>query len=398
MIRIVAASLASLIAIAVPSAHAGQPTSLPYSNARAYSESSETVWATVQDIADAWALTTGTIDASSQVLVSEWKRFSDFDGTPFFRSIPTLPADGAQLVPAEFQLHVFVSPFLEPARVHVAAVLRSQLEQNEYVHHGVAFVATEFFRELETRLGATGVTIPVTNASERNLCLAARATTAPTPSAADLTTVRRLTEFNFFYPSVQSEALVVLDVTIAYDGSIAGTRVVSVNGAGLTQPEVFAQAASNIVSLWRYHPAQRQGCAVSVKATVVMSFGLGGSRPLFHSQTLPEHELALAPESVSRVYTTDEDDLQNPRLLAETTPQYTGAAQGQQIQGEVWLDAVVRPDGTVGDIRVTKSLDMKYGLDVAAIVAAKQWRFAPGTRDGEPVAVQVGIALDFNLE
>jgi len=399
MIRIVAASLASLVSVAVPSAHAGQATSLPYSNARAYSEPSETVWATVQDITDAWALKTGIIDASSQVLVSEWKRFSDFNGTPFFRSLPTLPADGGQLVPVEFQLHVFVSPFVEPTRVHVAAILRSELEQDQYLHYGVSFVSTEFFRELEARLGGAGATIPVTNPSEHNPCLATAGTAPQTPGAADLTTVGRLTdELNFFYPSVQSEALVVLDVTIRYDGSIAGSRVVSVNGAEITEPEVFAQAARNIVSLWRYRPAWRQGCPVSSKATVVMSFGLGNSRPLFHSETLPEHELALAPDSVSRVYTIDEDGLENPRLLVERPPQYTGSAQGQQVQGEVWLDAVVRPDGTVGDIRITKSLDMKYGLDVAAVVAAKQWRFDPGTRDGEPVAVQVGIALEFNLE
>lgn len=398
MMRIVAASLASLLAVAIPSAAAGQPTSVPYSSARAYSQSSEMVWATVQDVAKAWELKTGTMDASSQILVSEWKRFSDFDGTPFFRSVPTLPADGVRLVPVEFQLHVFVSPFVEPARVHVAAVLRSELEQNQYVHHGIAFVATEFFRELEARLGSAGVTIPVTNPSERNPCLATRGTTTPTPGAADLTAIRRLTEFDFFYPSVQSEALVVLDVTIGYDGSVAASRVVSVNGNEITQPEVFAQAASNIVSLWRYRPARRGGCPVSVRVTVVMSFGLGSFRPLFHSQTLPEHELAFAPQSISTVYSIDDDGLQNPRLLHEMTPQYTGAAQGQQIQGEVWLDAVVRPDGTVGDIHVTKSLDMKYGLDVAAVIAAKQWRFEPGTRDGVPVPVQVGIALGFNLE
>ena len=170
------------------------------------------------------------------------------------------------------------------------------------------------------------------------------------------------------------------------------------NGAEITQPEVFAQLAENIVSLWRYRPAERDDCPVSIMATVLMSFGLDESRRLFYSRTLPEREIGPAPESVSRVYVTDDDGVQNPGLLEETTPQYTREAQGQQIEGEVWLEAVVRPDGTVGDIHVTKSLDMKYGLDVAAVIAAKQWRFDPGTRDGEPVAVQVEIALEFHLQ
>ena len=393
----VAAALGGLVAISVHPLDAGQLTSLPYSNARAYRQSSEMVWETVQDVTDAWGLKTATKDGSSQVLVSEWKRFSDFDGSPFFQSVPTLPADGAQLVPVDFQLHVFVSPFVEPARVHVATVLRTELEQNRYVHHDVRFAATEFFRELEARLGGTGVTIPVASSSGSNPCFAERGMATPTTEAVDLTPVRRLTDFDFWFPAVQSEALVLLDVTIGFDGSVAASRVVSVNGAEITQPEMFAQAAENIVSLWRYRPAERDECPVSVVATVAMSFGLDDSGPLFYSQTLPERERGPAPKSVSTVYTTDDDGLQNPRLLEETTPQYTDAAQGRQIEGEVWLEAVVRPDGTVGDIRVTKSLDMKYGLDVAAVIAAKQWRFDPGTRDGEPVAMQVGIALEFHL-
>lgn len=398
MIRMVAAFLASLVAMSAHPVGAGQLTSLPYSNARAYRQSSEMVWETVQEVADAWGLKTDTKDGPSHLLVSDWKRFSDFNGSPFFQAMPTLPADGAQLVPAEFQLHLFVSPFVEPARVYVATVLRTDFEQNRYVHHGVGFAATEFFRELEARLGSTGTTIPVASSSGSNPCLATRGVGSPTADAVDLTPVRRLTDFEFLYPSVQSEALVILDVTIGFDGAVVASRVVSVNGAEITPPEVFAQAAKNIVTLWRYRPAERDGCPVSVMATVVMSFGLDDSRPLFYSRTLPERERGFVPGSVSRVYTTDGDGLQNPRLLEETTPRYTPAAQGQQIEGEVWLDAVVLPDGTVGDIHVTKSLDMKYGLDGAAVIAAKQWRFDPGTRDGEPVAVQVGIALEFYLQ
>ena len=398
MIRMVAAFLGSLVVMSVHTAGAGQLTSLPYSNARAYRQSSKMVWETVQNVADAWGLETDTKDESSQLLVSDWKRFSDFKGSPFFQSLPTIPADGARLVPTDFQLHVFVSPFVEPTRVHVAAVLLTELEEGQYVHHGFGFAATEFFRELEAQLGSTGTTIPVASSSESNPCLARRGLGSPPGGVVDLTPVRRLIDFEFLYPAVQSDALVILDVTIGFDGAVVASRVVSVNGAESAQSEAFAQAAQNIVSLWRYRPAERDGCPVSVMATVVMSFGLDDARPLFYSRTLPERERDSTAISVSRFYTTDDDGLQNPRLLEETTPQYTPGAQGQQIEGEVWLDAVVLPDGRVGDIHVTKSLDMKYGLDGAAVIAAKQWRFNPGTRDGEPVAVQVGIALEFHLQ
>jgi TonB family protein len=55
------------------------------------------------------------------------------------------------------------------------------------------------------------------------------------------------------------------------------------------------------------------------------------------------------------------------------------------------------PDGTIGNVQITKSLDSTFGLDQEAIKAAKQWRFKPGTRMGEPVPVLVTIELTFTL-
>jgi TonB family protein len=51
----------------------------------------------------------------------------------------------------------------------------------------------------------------------------------------------------------------------------------------------------------------------------------------------------------------------------------------------------------VGKVDVVKSLDPTFGLDGEAVKAAKQWRFVPGTRFGEPVAVLVTIELTFTL-
>ena len=86
-----------------------------------------------------------------------------------------------------------------------------------------------------------------------------------------------------------------------------------------------------------------------------------------------------------------------PRILKEARPQYTSDAMRAKIQGSVVLECVVQTDGTVGDVRVIRSLDTTYGLDQEAIKAAKQWKFAPGTRNGEPVPVMVSIELTFTL-
>jgi TonB family protein len=89
--------------------------------------------------------------------------------------------------------------------------------------------------------------------------------------------------------------------------------------------------------------------------------------------------------------------VENPRLIREVKPQYTAEAMRAKIQGAVWLECVVLTDGSVGEVRVIRSLDSTFGLDQEAIRAAKQWLFQPGTRFGEPVPVLVTIELTFTL-
>ncbi|GEM_PF-649106 len=91
------------------------------------------------------------------------------------------------------------------------------------------------------------------------------------------------------------------------------------------------------------------------------------------------------------------NDVAPPRVLREIRPEYTSEAMRARIQGTVWLDVVVLPDGTVGDVTVSKSLDNVFGLDSQAVAAARQWLFLPGMRLGEPVAVLVTLELFFNL-
>ena len=86
-----------------------------------------------------------------------------------------------------------------------------------------------------------------------------------------------------------------------------------------------------------------------------------------------------------------------PRVLHEERPQYTSDAMRAKVQGTVLLECVVKPDGSVGDVQVVRSLDPTFGLDQQAVVAARKWRFAPGTRLGEAVPVLITIELTFTL-
>jgi TonB family protein len=86
-----------------------------------------------------------------------------------------------------------------------------------------------------------------------------------------------------------------------------------------------------------------------------------------------------------------------PVPVFQPTPQYTSDAMRARVQGIAVVSCVVRPDGTVGDVEVVRSLDSSFGLDEEAIKAAKRWRFRPGTLRGEPVSVRVVIEMSFTL-
>ena len=86
-----------------------------------------------------------------------------------------------------------------------------------------------------------------------------------------------------------------------------------------------------------------------------------------------------------------------PRVLREVKPAYTAEAMRAKVQGSVWLECIVMQDGSVGEVKVTRSLDPIFGLDQEAIKAARMWRFSPGMRLGEPVPVIITIELTFTL-
>jgi periplasmic protein TonB len=86
-----------------------------------------------------------------------------------------------------------------------------------------------------------------------------------------------------------------------------------------------------------------------------------------------------------------------PRLVREVKPNYTADAMRAQVEGLVELEILVLEDGSVGRVRIVRSLDARFGLDEEAISAVRRWRFDPGRRLGKAVATRVGVELSFNL-
>jgi TonB family protein len=85
-----------------------------------------------------------------------------------------------------------------------------------------------------------------------------------------------------------------------------------------------------------------------------------------------------------------------PSIIHKVEPEYTQEAKDAKIEGAVRLQAEITPDGFAQNIRVVRSLDP--GLDENAVTALSQWRFKPGMKDGEPVAVYATIEVNFRLK
>jgi protein TonB len=86
-----------------------------------------------------------------------------------------------------------------------------------------------------------------------------------------------------------------------------------------------------------------------------------------------------------------------PTVIRSVRPRYTAEAMRARVQGTVLVRAIVRPDGTVGDVRILRSLDPVFGLDQEALRAAAQWLFRPALMAGQPVPFVVSIELVFSL-
>jgi len=104
------------------------------------------------------------------------------------------------------------------------------------------------------------------------------------------------------------------------------------------------------------------------------------------------------PQQADQKVYEKSDGIQMPTLEYEVKPKYTPEAMQAHIQGSIWLSVVVLETGNVGDVTITQSLDKEYGLDDEAVKTVKQWRFKPGMKDGNPVAVRVEIEMTFKLK
>jgi protein TonB len=90
-----------------------------------------------------------------------------------------------------------------------------------------------------------------------------------------------------------------------------------------------------------------------------------------------------------------EDPPAKPRPKSVPQPAGTEAARAAGIEGKVRVQLTVDETGRVVDVKLLQGLG--YGLDEAALAAARQAEFEPAVRCGKPTRATFNISMRFTL-
>lgn len=102
-------------------------------------------------------------------------------------------------------------------------------------------------------------------------------------------------------------------------------------------------------------------------------------------------------ESATKYFDKEPNNSKKKRLFIISKPRalYTEAARQKQTQGKVILNVTFLANGQVGNI--TPKIGLPDGLTEQSILAAKQIKFKPAERNGQPVTVTKVVEYNFTL-
>jgi len=84
-----------------------------------------------------------------------------------------------------------------------------------------------------------------------------------------------------------------------------------------------------------------------------------------------------------------------PKPLYQPNPSFSEPARKAKYQGIVTMGLIVDQEGLPKNIHILSPLGA--GLDGKAVQAVQTWKFQPAQKDGQPVAVEIAVEVDFHL-
>lgn len=173
----------------------------------------------------------------------------------------------------------------------------------------------------------------------------------------------------------------------------------SVKQAKLTQPigrKNFDRDAVEAAKAWKFEPALKDGRPVPAQAAMVVDF-----------KQLPARQNGVLMRELTATVTVEgaDDEFGKGALTAQAgviPPERTRSVAptftmiGRPPSGVVHIEAVIRPDGSVGQCRQVGGNDLRlYGIMLNAV---RQWTFNPALQNGQPVAFLAVFVVRFDVQ
>ncbi len=186
-------------------------------------------------------------------------------------------------------------------------------------------------------------------------------------------------------------------------GLVVGAAKPSVSGGGTNGSGKNSEAATPAPPLVaKIEPLRVHGRNPAVPSERIPSEierkVFGGRR--FYSLTLNMPNLNSASGSwvirFAELKDAGTGDLLAPLATRKADPAYPAELQRANVQGLVTLYAIIRSDGSVGDVRVLDGVDDR--LDLYARQALERCRFEPAVKNGEPVALEAVVQVPFRAK
>ena len=180
---------------------------------------------------------------------------------------------------------------------------------------------------------------------------------------------------------------VKLDAIIGKDGKMQKLSVIT-----STNP-MFNNSAIDAVRQWTYKPYLLNGNPTEVETTITVNYSL-------NPQPAPEPSPASNPSASNAQSPAIPNqtmhiggDVKPPIVTYQVAPEYSQQAKNAKFSGTVEVYLWVDKNGHPTHVRVVKGVGM--GLDEKAVDAVRQYKFKPATRDGQPVAVDLYVMVNF---
>jgi protein TonB len=119
------------------------------------------------------------------------------------------------------------------------------------------------------------------------------------------------------------------------------------------------------------------------------------SRRLSEPSVTPPIKKSLVTRSQGSRSSACAETMTKAKVTQLRRPRYSEAAQSAGVTGKVRLRVSIDESGRVTDVRVVEGLG--FGLDEAALAAARETLFAPATHCGRRVASTFNLAVRFGV-